>query len=85
MDTVCVKILDRNSSGYMSTFKLSGRRGIKNWRVSTNISLHFEKHPRYELGNASIDVGLMWCYRVRNCIQSDATEASIKDARYGHS
>jgi len=31
---------------------------IKNWRVSTNISFHFEKHPRYELGNAAIDVGL---------------------------
>ena len=30
--------------GVMSTFKLSGRRGIKNWRVSTNISFHFEKH-----------------------------------------
>jgi len=40
----------------MSTFKLSGRRGIKIWRVSTNISLHFEKHPGYELGNTGIDV-----------------------------
>jgi len=43
----------------MSTFKLSGRGGIKNWRVSTNISLHFEKkHPGYELRNTGIDVGL---------------------------
>jgi len=51
-------MLDINSSGYMSTFKLSGRRGIKNWLVSTNISLYFEKHPGYELGNTGIDVGL---------------------------
>ena len=56
--TVCVKILDRNSRGYMSTFKLSGRKGINNWRVSTNNSFHFEKHPRYELCNTAIDVGL---------------------------
>jgi len=43
----------------MSTFKLSGRGGIKNG-VSTNISLHFEKRPgyEYELGNTAIDVGL---------------------------
>ena len=41
---VCVKILDINSRGYMSTVKLSGTTGIKNWRISTNISLHFEKH-----------------------------------------
>jgi len=41
----------------MST--LSGRGGIKNWRVSANISFHLEKkHPRYELGNTAIDVGL---------------------------
>jgi len=42
----------------MSTFKLSGRGGIKNWRVSTNISLNFEKHPGCELGNTGIDVAL---------------------------
>jgi len=39
----------------MSTFKLSGRGGIINWHVSKNISFHFEKHPRYELGNTDID------------------------------
>ena len=39
----------------MSTFKLSGREGIKNWGVSTNISLHFEKHLGYELGNTDIE------------------------------
>ena len=49
--TDCVTILDRNSRGYISTSKLSGRGGIKNWRVLTNISFHFEKHPGYKLGN----------------------------------
>ena len=56
--TVCGRMLDEDSRGYMSTFKLSGKGGIKNWRVSTNISFHFEKHPRSELGNTAIDVGL---------------------------
>jgi len=27
----------------------------------------------------------MWCHRLRNCIQRDAAEAWIKEARYGHS
>ena len=36
----------------MSTLKLSERR------VSTDILFHFEKHPRYELGNTAIDVDL---------------------------
>jgi len=43
----------------------------------------FRKTSGYELGNTGINV--MWRHRVRNCIQSDAAEASIKDARYGHS
>ena len=44
-----------------------------------------KKHPGYELGNTGIDVGLMWRHRLRNCIQRDAAEAWIKEARYGHS
>ena len=36
------------------------------------------------LGNTGTDVGLMWRHRLRNCIQRDAAEAWIKDARYGH-
>ena len=68
----------------MSTFKFSGRGCSKNWRVSRNISLHFEKKTSgYELGNTGIDV--VQCPRVRNCIQRDDAEASTKDARYGHS
>ena len=41
----------------MSMFKLSGE-GVLKIGVSTNISLHFEKHPGCELGNTGIDVGV---------------------------
>jgi len=53
----------------MSTFMLSGRGGIENWRFSTKISLYFEKHPGYQLGYTGIDVNellsyLKYVYRV---------------------
>jgi len=32
--------------------------GVLKIGVSTNISLHFENHSGYELGNTAIDVGL---------------------------
>jgi len=45
----------------------------------------FRKKSGYELGNTSIDVGLIWRHRLHYCIQRDTAEGWIKDAKYGHS
>ena len=49
----------------MSTFKLSGKGGIK-LACFDQFFASFRKTSGYELGNTSIDV--MLCPRVRNCM-----------------
>ena len=55
---LAIKKIPKLSNRPSQRYKLSRKGGIKNWRVSTNSSLYFEKHPGYEVGNTAIDVGL---------------------------
>ena len=43
-----VKILERNSKGFYVIMQVKWKRGIKNWRFSTSISLCFGNDTRYD-------------------------------------